>query len=114
MSEMPENPMAENGDVTDDDKLWAGLSLALPIIALIAMLMEDKRARPFIKYAAVQSLIVAAVSLVLAIIPVVNCVTGFISLGLFIYMIYLGFQAYGGSWVVIPFVTDFAKGQGWI
>ncbi len=106
--------MPEMGDVTDDDKLWALLSLIFWPIALIALLLEEKRARTFVKHAAVQSLIVGVVASVLAIIPVVGCFTAILSLALWVYMIYQGIQAYGGTWVNIPMVTDFAKGQGWI
>ena len=115
---MSEEQNPEMGAVTDDDKLWALLSLALPIVALVALLMEDKKNRPFIKHAAVNSLVVAVgaaiVSTVLGLIPVVNCVAFLASVGVWVYMIYLGFQAYGGAWVEIPWVTDFAKGQGWL
>lgn len=115
---MSEEQPPEMGNVTDDDKLWALLSLAIPLVALIALLMEDKKNRPFIKHAAVQSLVVAvaavAGSLVLGLIPVINCFAFLAFLGVWVYMIYLGFQAYGGTWVQIPWVTDFAKGQGWL
>ena len=60
------------------------------------------------------SLVVGVVATLLAVIPVVGCVTGILSLVLWGYMIYLGIQAYGGAWINIPMVTDFAKGQGWI
>lgn len=118
MSEEQQPEMPEMGDVTDDDKLWALLSLALPIVAIVALLMEDKKNRPFIKHAAVQSLVVAVaagvISTVLGLIPIVNCIAFLGALGVWVYMIYLGFQAYGGAWVEIPWVTDFAKGQGWL
>lgn len=107
-------PEMDSGEVTDDDKLWALLSLIFWPIALIAILMKEKQSRPFIKHAAVHSLIVGVIASVMAVIPVVNCVTGILSLALWGYMIYLGIQAYGGAWITLPGVTDFAKGQGWI
>ena len=51
MSQTPVNP-----EVTSDDKLWAALGYPIGLIALIMLLMEDKKSRPFIKYHAVQSL----------------------------------------------------------
>lgn len=105
--EMNNNGMS---DLTDDDKLWGALSLAIPLVGLIALLMEDKKARPFIKYAAVHGLGLSVIMAVLSVVPLVQCITPLI----WIYAIYLGVQAYGGNWVVVPGLTDLAKGQGWI
>lgn len=52
---MTEQPMTP--DITSDDKLWAALGYPIPIIAIIALLMEEKKVRPFIKFHAVQSLV---------------------------------------------------------
>jgi len=103
-------------DLTSDDKLWALLAY-LPFIgwifAIIDLLMEDKKKRPFIKFHAVQALILAIViyviSGVLAAIIIGACVW---IVGI-IYMIYLGVKAYQGVTVPVPFLTDFIKKQGW-
>lgn len=117
VSEEFNNEMGK-GDVTDDDKLWGALSLALPIIGIIALLMEDKKERPFIKHAAVNAVAMAiaifVLTFILGLIPVVNCVTAPIGLVLWGYSLYLAWQTYNGEWVVIPGVTDFVKGQGWL
>lgn len=114
MSDEFNNGMGK-GDVTDDDKLWAGLSLAIPIVGVIALLMEDKKSRPFIRHAAWHGIAIGVVGIILAVIPVVQCVTGIISLLLWVYGIYLGWQAYSeGAWANIPGVTDLLKGQGWV
>lgn len=107
------------GDITDDDKLWAGLSLAIPIVGIIALLMEEKKDRPFIRHAAVNGVALAVaifiLTFVLGLIPVVNCITAPIGLVLWVYGVYLGYQAYSAEeWVSIPVVTDFCKGQGWL
>lgn len=93
-------------DVTSDDKLWSLLGYVFPLIALIALLMEDKKARPFVKYHAVQALILGVVAAILSSV----C----IGVLVWFYAIYIGFQAYQGQWVEVPMVTDFAKNQGWI
>ncbi len=108
--------MAEEkyGEVTQDDKLWALLSWLVWIVALIALLMEDKRSRPFIRYNAVQSLALAVVGWVLSLVlsfVFVGCVIGAAWL---VYAIILAIQSYQGQWVNIPFLTDFCKTQGWI
>ncbi len=45
-------------DITSDDKLWAALGYPIPLIALIALLLEDKKDRLFIRFHAVQSIAV--------------------------------------------------------
>ena len=102
-----ENVPPENSDITDDDKLWALLGYIIPLIALIALLIEEKKDRPFVKYHAVQSLVLAVIMLVLS---VTLCGWALV----WIYAIYVGFLAYQGQWATIPFVTDFCKDQGWI
>jgi uncharacterized membrane protein len=47
-----------NTDITSDDKLWAALGYPIFPIAIVMLLMEDKKARPFIKFHAVQALAV--------------------------------------------------------
>ncbi|MFZ5820740.1 MAG: hypothetical protein ACOYYJ_12645 [Chloroflexota bacterium] len=103
MSEQPMNP-----EVTSDDKLWALLSYLFPIVAIIVLFMEDKKARPFIKFHAVQSL---AATVVLSILATVTFGCGSI---LFLALIWWGIEAYQGKMVEIPFITNFIKGQGWV
>nr|HID12340.1 hypothetical protein [Anaerolineae bacterium] len=102
-------------EITQDDKLWALLSWLLWPIAIVVLLLEDKKTRQFIKYNAVQSLALAVVgwvlSLVLSWVVGLGCIIGIAWL---IYAIYLAVQSYQGNWVTIPFVTDFCKNQGWI
>ena len=99
--------MAGTGDVSDDDKLWALLGYIFPLIALIALLMEDKKNRPFIKYHAVHALIIGLITVLLS--------WACIGLIIWLYGIYIGFQAYSkGEWSEVPVITDFAKGQGWV
>lgn len=104
MTEELNHPMDE---ITSDDKLWALLGYIFGIVALIALVMEDKKDRPFIKYHAVQALILF-VAAVLA--------NALICGGVLIwaYGIYVGIKAYQGEWVEVPIVTEFAKNQGWI
>jgi uncharacterized membrane protein len=103
---MNETPMSP--DITSDDKLWAALCyipIIFPIISIIVLLMEDKKHRPFIKFNAVQSLVVG----------IIAWLTSFLCIGilLFIYMFYLAYVAYQGQEVNVPVVTDFVRKQGW-
>lgn len=109
---MEENVGVENvppgsSDVSDDDKLWALLGYIVPVVALLALLLEDKKDRPFIRYHAVQSLILAVIGILVS-----WTLCGWPLV--WIYAIYVGFLSYQGQWVTIPFVTDFCKNQGWI
>ncbi len=108
------NPQPVVG-ITDDDKLWALLSwIFSPIVPIIVLLLEDKKVRPFIKYNAIQALVVSvvgyAISAVLSAV-LVGCFTG---LALLVYVIYLAIQSYQGNWITVPVVTDFCVNQGWI
>ena len=35
-------------DITSDDRLWSALGYPIPLIAIIVLLMEEKKNRPFI------------------------------------------------------------------
>jgi uncharacterized membrane protein len=46
----------QTGSVTSDDRLWSALGYPIALIAIIMLLMEEKKARPFIKFHAVQAI----------------------------------------------------------
>jgi uncharacterized membrane protein len=100
-------------EITSDDKLWGALSY-FALIAIIMLLTEDKKNRPFIKYHAVQaiafSVVLAVASIILGIIPVVQCFTPL----LWLILIWPAVGAYGGNYTVIPVISDFIKKQGWV
>jgi uncharacterized membrane protein len=108
---MTENPVPVATDITDDDKLWSLLSWIIWVIGVIALLMEDKKDRPFVKYNAVMSLVVGIVLTI--VVGITSPFTCGITVILFAYPIYLGIKAYQGEWVVVPVITDFVKNQGW-
>jgi uncharacterized membrane protein len=101
-------------EVTDDDKLWALLSWLFWPIAVVVLLLEDKKQRPFIKYHAVQALAVGVVGYVISGVLSVIGVGCVLWLVVLIYQIYLAVKSYQGEWVEVPVITDFCKNQGWI
>ncbi|RMF46747.1 MAG: DUF4870 domain-containing protein [Anaerolineae bacterium] len=103
-------------EITSDDKLWAALGYPIPIIALIVLFMEDKKARPFIKYHAVQSLVFNVVLGVLAIIlSAVTLGFGAICAPVFwLVTFWPAYEAYQGNYMELPVITDFIKNQGWV
>ncbi len=101
---MSQAPMS---DVTQDDKLWAMLSYLIPLIAVVVLFMEDKKARPYVKFAAVQSIVV---TVAITIIATVTFGCGSI---LIFAQLYWAYQAYQGQDIKIPVITDFIHNQGW-
>lgn len=113
MTEQPAEPSFS--EITSDDRLWALLSfLFTPIIPIVLLLLEDKKARPFIKYHLVPSLLLgvaeAIIAGVLGWIPVLGC---FVPL-LWIINLILGLKAFQGEKTNVPVISDFARQQGWI
>ena len=110
-----ETPMGS--EVTSDDKLWAALSYVFaPIIGIIVLLMEDKKARPFIKFHAIQSIAVSVV--VWIIVTIIATVTlgigGLCAPLVWFVFLYWAYKSYQGETFEIPVVTNFIKGQGWV
>lgn len=104
---MDEN-MKNMGDVTDDDKLWAALAWVFWPVAVIALIMEEKKSRAYIKHHAWHSIIAGIIFTIIASVTV-GCGTP-----VFLISLYFAYKAYTGDWSTIPVVTDFIKGQGWI
>jgi uncharacterized protein len=109
---MTEQP---GSSVTSDDKLWSALGYPIPVIPIIALLMEEKKNRPFIKFHAVQSLIFN-VALWIAIIVVTVITFGFGGLCaplLWLATLWPAIDSYKGNYTEIPVLTKFMKNQGW-
>ena len=108
MSEQPMNP-----EVTSDDKLWAALGYVFaPIVGIIMLLMEEKKARSFIKYHSVQSIAVSIVLLIL--VPIIAVFTLGCGSILYLVMFWWAYKAYQGEMFEIPVITNLIKGQGWV
>ncbi len=109
---MTDQPFAP--EITQDDKLWALLSyIFAPLISIIVLLIDEKKNRPFLKFHAVQSLVLGILATVL------YAALGWIIVGLClglavqIYMIVIGIKAYGGETMTVPIVTDMIKKNNW-
>jgi len=119
-------------DVTENDKLMAGLAYAsqvvIPVVIPAVMLLsEENKQRPFQKYHGVQSLgflVAAIIYEVLA--AIVSCALSSVSGGclacvlwlLFLVPVvpalYYAYQAYMGRYFKIPFLTDFLVQSKWM
>ena len=96
-----------SSDITQDDKLWAMLSYLIPVIAVVVLFMEDKKNRPYVKFSAVQSIVV---TVLISIIATVTFGCGAI---LVFAQLYWAYQAYQGQDIKVPFVSDFIRNQRW-
>ena len=103
-----------SGEITSDDRLWALLAYVLsPIVPIIILLMEDKKNRPFLRKHNLQALVLGVINLVLSIVLSATLVLACIPLLIWIYMIYLGIQAYQGKDFDVPLITKLIQSQGW-
>ena len=118
-----EIPIPPADNITDNDKVLAALSYPVPLVALIILLVEDLRARPFQRYHAVQAL--ATNAILWAGILLFSCVLGLLSFwlsgacGLVPYLLWLAtlywaYEAYMGKYVEIPWLTQFLRSQNWV
>lgn len=101
-------------DITDQDKLMAALAYPIGLVALIILLVEDMKSRPFQKYHAVQALVVNVIIVILSIVLGWTVVLLCLPFLLWLVTLYWAYLAYQGQWFEIPAVTNFIKGQGWV
>jgi uncharacterized membrane protein len=111
------------GDITDNDKLMAALSYPIPIVALIILIAEDMKNRPFQRFHAIQAL--AANIALWVIIALLSCILGAVTffigglcgLGailLWFVTLYWAYEAYQGKYFEIPYLTKFLRDQKWL
>jgi uncharacterized membrane protein len=100
-------------EITSDDKLWAALGYPIPIIPIIVLLMEDKKNRPFIRYHAVQSLILNVALYILMFIMGVTVILAICAPLLWLVTLWPAYESYQGKYTELPVITNFMKNQGW-
>jgi len=102
-----------SADASSDDKLWAALCWIpafTPWVALAILFVDEKRARPFLKYHAVHSLAVLAVLFLTSLILIGICL-GAVT---FFVMFYWAFLASQGKTFEIPLLSGFLRQQKWL
>ena len=111
---MNENAIPQNAaEITSNDRNWAALSWIpvtplWPLLAILALLLEDTKNRPFVRLNAVLSI---ATGIILIPLSIVTC--GLAALVYFVFF-YWAYEAYQGKTVIIPWVSDWVKKQGWL
>ncbi|MFQ5614092.1 MAG: DUF4870 domain-containing protein [Anaerolineae bacterium] len=103
-----------NDDINSNDKLLAALSYPIGLVAIVILLVEDMKNRPFQKYHAVQALAVNVVIVILSIVLGWTVVLACVPLLLWLVTFYWAYQAYQGQYFDIPGLTPFLKNQGWL
>jgi len=108
------NDQFSSTEITSDDKLWAALGYPIALIAIIVLLMDEKKNRPFIKFHAVQSLALNVVLFIIMIILGVTVIGAICAPFVWLVTIWPAVEAYQGKYLEIPVVTNFIKNQGWV
>lgn len=105
-----------NTEITNDDKLWAALGYPIPIVAIIALLMEEKKDRPFLKFHAVQSIAfnVAIWIIILILATVILGIGSVCAPVIWLVTLWPAFDSYNGKYTEIPVITNLIKSQGWV
>lgn len=97
---------------TSDDRLLAALAYVFsPIVPIILMVWEEKKERPFIKAHNMQALVMGIIEIVLWFVVGWTVFLSCVPLLVWIYMLYLAYQAYQGKMVNIPVVSGMMKGR---
>lgn len=114
-------------EITPNDKLLAALGYPIPIVAIIVLVVETMKNRPYPRYHAIQALGYLAVWIAFNIIASVFYACSFIFIDFlacltwmlwplpFILALVFAFQAYTtGRYFEIPVLTQIMKDQGWL
>lgn len=101
------------GDITSDDKLWSALGYPIALIAIIVLLMENKRARPFIKFHAVQAIALNIILWVIMILLSITVVGAICAPLVWLVTLWPAIDSYRGNYTQIPVISNFVKNQGW-
>ena len=109
MTSQPGSP-----DITSDDKLWAALGYPIPLVSIIVLLMEEKKARPFIKFHAVQSLVFNVALFLLIFVLSITVILAICAPFLWFLTFWPAYKAYKGEYLELPVITNFIKNQGWV
>lgn len=98
---------------TSNERTWAALSWipispVWPLLAILALLMEDTKSSPFVRYHAILTIATGVATLILTIIT--------LGLGAIIFLVffYWAYKAYQGEMVEVPVVSNFIRGRGWV
>jgi uncharacterized membrane protein len=112
----PEEIPAPENDINENDRLMAALSYPIPIVAVVILLSETNKVRPFQKFHAVQALAFWVVLTVAAIVlSIVTFGIGTLCFPvLWLVSLWPAYKSYQGEYMEMPVLTDFIRKQGWV
>lgn len=102
--------------ISSNDKLWAAIGYPIPLFSVLALVMEDKKDDPFIRYHAVQSIVFNI--FMWAVIVLLGIIT--LGIGsmcapvLWLVTLWPAYDAYRGNLTELPVISDFINGRGWV
>jgi uncharacterized membrane protein len=97
-----------------NDKILAALSYPIPIIGIVILVSEQMKAKPFLKFHAVQSI---AFNIVIWVVYGIISLTGIGALCFPLFWLatlWPAWYAYQGQMYELPWLTNFLRGQHWI
>ncbi|UCH60279.1 MAG: hypothetical protein JSV61_02055 [Anaerolineales bacterium] len=101
-------------EITSDDRLWSAIGYPIPLIAIIVLLMEEKKNRPFIKFHAVQSLAMNVGLYILMVVLGITVVGAVCAPFIWLFTLWPAYDSYRGNYTELPVITNFIKNQGWV
>ena len=117
----PVLPSAKPGDqdIDDNDRLMAALAYLLWFLgSAIILLSPDMRARPYLRYHAVQALGLCTVltvgSFVVLVMSFVFCCIGVLLLIPLAITLYYAYEAYQAKYFRIPVIANIMVSEGWL
>jgi hypothetical protein len=104
---------SSRSQIPADDRMWAALAWLpitplWPILAAVALLMEETKDREFIRYNALLSIATGIILIPLSIVTLGCAALVYL---VFFYWAYLAFQ---GQEVKVPVVSDWVMRQNWV
>lgn len=102
--------------ISSNDKLWAAIGYPIPLFSVLALVMEDKKDDPFIRYHAVQSIVFNI--FMWAVIVLLGIIT--LGIGsmcapvLWLVTLWPAYDAYRGNLTELPVISAFINGRGWV
>ncbi len=109
----------QDQDIDDNDRLMAALAYLLWFLGSgIILLSADMRARPYLRYHAMQALglstVLAVGSFVVLVMAFVFCCIGLLLLIPLAVTLYYTYEAYQAKYFRIPIITNVMVSEGWL
>jgi len=109
----------QDEDIDDNDRLMAALAYLLWFLgSAIILLSADMRARPYLRYHAMQALglstVLAVGSFVVLVMSFVFCCIGLLLLIPLATTLYYTYEAYQAKYFRIPVITNAMASEGWL